>query len=50
MQARVDQLLERNRGGTISTVESQELDEYVRINHLITMLKARALPFLTPAD
>jgi hypothetical protein len=50
MQARVDQLLERNRLGTITTTESQELDEYERINHLITVLKARALPFLTPAN
>lgn len=31
-------------------VESKELDEYVRINHLITMLKARALPYLTPEN
>lgn len=48
MQARVTELLEQNRTGTLTVVESKELDEYVRINHLITMLKARALPYLTP--
>lgn len=50
MQARVEQLLERNRTGVLSTAESRELDEYIRINHLITMLKARALPYLTPEN
>ncbi len=48
MQARVSVLLEKNRAGELSVAESKELDEYVRINHLITMLKARALPYLTP--
>lgn len=50
MQARVTELLEKNRSGILSTGESAELDEYVRINHLITMLKARALPYLTPEN
>ena len=44
MQARVDALLEKSRTDELSNVESNELDEYVRINHLITMLKAGALP------
>lgn len=48
MQTRVTELLERNRTGELSATESRELDEYIRINHLITMLKARALPYLTP--
>ncbi len=46
MQARVDELLQKNRGGVLSQAESEELDEYVRVNHLITMLKARTLPYL----
>lgn len=46
MQARVNLLLEKNQAGTLSEVESKELDEYTRINHLVTMLKARALPYL----
>lgn len=47
MQARVSLLLEKNRADTLSVTESKELDEYLRINHLLTMLKARALPYLT---
>lgn len=47
MQERATELLEKNRAGTLTAIESKELDEYVRINHLITMLKARALPYLT---
>ena len=50
MQTRVTELLEKNRIGTLTASESAELDEYVRINHLITMLKARALPYLTPEN
>ncbi|MCB9136867.1 MAG: hypothetical protein H6642_00810 [Caldilineaceae bacterium] len=46
MQARVTLLLEKNRTDTLSAVETKELDEYMRINHLVTMLKARALPYL----
>ena len=47
MQERVSSLLEKNRIGKLGAVESKELDEYVQINHLITMLKANALPYLT---
>ena len=47
MQARVSALLEKNRSDELTIAESKELDEYVRINHLITMLKAHALPYLT---
>ena len=48
MQERASLLLQKNREGTLTPVEQKELDEYVRINHLVTMLKARALPYLTP--
>lgn len=47
MQTRVSTLLEKNRTDELTAVESKELDEYIRINHLITMLKAHALPYLT---
>lgn len=50
MQERVGELLAKNRIGTLTIGESAELDEYIRINHLITMLKARALPYLTPEN
>lgn len=46
-QAHVSELLEKNREGALTAVEKSELDEYMRINHLVTMLKARALPYLT---
>lgn len=46
MNERVSELLEKNRTGTLTTAESAELDEYIRLNHLITMLKARTLPYL----
>ncbi|MEZ4866961.1 MAG: hypothetical protein R3C14_36905 [Caldilineaceae bacterium] len=48
MQARVSFLLEKNRSGELAVAESKELDEYMRINHLITMLKARGLPLTDP--
>jgi len=50
VQARVNELLAKNRTGTLTPAETRELDEYVRINHLITLLKARALPYLTPTN
>ncbi|MEW5987848.1 MAG: hypothetical protein AB1791_14535 [Chloroflexota bacterium] len=46
MQKRVSELLERNRSDNLTPAEASELDEYLRINHLVTMLKARALPYL----
>ena len=47
IQTHVSELLEKNREGLLTAVEESELDEDMRINHLVTMLKARALPFLT---
>lgn len=47
MQERVQELLEKNRDGRLTAAESAELDEYMRINHLVTMLKARSLSFLS---
>ncbi len=46
MQKRANKLLEKNRAGQLTPAEEKELDEYLRINHLVTMLKARAISFL----
>jgi Cdc6-like AAA superfamily ATPase len=42
-QARLDELLERNREGTLTVEESTELDVYERFEHLVRLLKARVL-------
>lgn len=44
MQECASDLLEKNRSGELTSVESAELDEYVHINDLVSLLKARALP------
>lgn len=41
---RLHTLVEREQAGTISTTEMAELDELERIEHLMIMLKAGALP------
>lgn len=48
MVKRASELLEKNREGRLSAAEETELDEYLRINHLVTMLKAGALSHLNP--
>ncbi|MEI2611152.1 MAG: hypothetical protein V9G20_21180 [Candidatus Promineifilaceae bacterium] len=50
MQARASFLLEKNREGALTELENRELDEYVKINHLVIMLKGGALSFLTGQD
>jgi hypothetical protein len=42
-QARLDELLEKNREGTLTGEESTELDTYERFEHLVRLLKARVL-------
>ena len=42
-QARLDELLEKNREGTLTAEESAELDAYERFEHLVRLLKARVL-------
>ncbi|MCB9434877.1 MAG: hypothetical protein H6668_23195 [Ardenticatenaceae bacterium] len=46
IQAHVSTLLEKNRAGMLTAVEQSELAEYDRINHLVTMFKARTLNYL----
>ena len=50
MQGRLDELLEKSRGDTLTDLEKQELEEYERIEHIVIMLKARALPHLISAS
>ena len=47
MQDRLRYLLSRSNEGNISLEETQELDEYERIEHLIILLKAGNLSYLT---
>lgn len=42
LQSRLHELLDRNREGILSDDESAELDEFSRMNHLMSMLKIRA--------
>ena len=46
MLTRVNELLDKQRATKLSEPEEAELNEYTRINHLVTMLKARALPYV----
>src|SRR5438105_3643630 len=41
-QGRVRQLLEKNRGGTLTAEEEAELDTIESLNHLFALIKARA--------
>lgn len=41
-QTRLEELLEKNRKGTISETESSELDVYEQLDQLMILLKARA--------
>lgn len=47
MQERLRTLLERSKAGELTTQERLELDEYDRIEHLVIMLKAGSLRYLT---
>lgn len=42
VQRRVADLLDRKRDGQLSAEESSELDDFVQIEHLMIMAKARA--------
>jgi len=42
-QKRLSDLLEKNRTATIASMELAELDVYEQLEHLMTLLKARAL-------
>ncbi len=40
--ARVHELLDRNQESALSEAEQEELDEYERLDYLMTLIKARA--------
>jgi len=42
MSRRAHELLEGNRENTLSPAEHAELDEFMRIEHFMTLLKAKA--------
>lgn len=46
MKDRLDVLLDKSRSDTLTELERQELEEYERIEHIVIMLKGRALPYL----
>lgn len=41
-QARVVELLDKNRSNTLTPVEQAELDQYENLDYLMTLVKARA--------
>ena len=47
MQERLQTLLSRSKMGQLTAAEQQELDEYEQIEHLIIMLKAGNLHYLS---
>jgi hypothetical protein len=42
VQQRVAELVERSKEGNISTEEQSELDDYLQLEHIMIMAKARA--------
>lgn len=42
LQARIDELLERNQAGGLSAEEQREWEQYRYVEHLVRMAKARA--------
>ncbi len=41
-QERIDDLLDRNREGTLSSDERQEMETYLIISHVMSLAKAKA--------
>lgn len=41
-QARVTELLDKNRAGTLTSAEQSELDQYESLDYLMTLVKVRA--------
>ncbi len=47
MKQRLCTLISRERSGEITETERKEIEEYERIEHLVIMLKAGSLPYIT---
>jgi hypothetical protein len=45
-RARVAELIERNKEGTLSPDETSELDSYLQLEHIMRLAKARARKYL----
>jgi len=50
MTERLQTLIKHSQARELTLSEQRELDEYERIEHLIIMLKAGSLPYLTKAS
>ena len=46
VQQRVTELVERSEDGSISTEEQSELDDYLQLEHIMIMAKARARQYI----
>lgn len=42
LQERAQYLLDKNRGEGLTAIERQEMDEFLQIDHLMTLVKAKA--------
>lgn len=42
LATRVQELMERNRSGSLTADEQAEMDEFLRMEHFMTMLKLKA--------
>lgn len=42
LQGRIEELLKKNSSGLLSTVERQEMEQYLYVEHLVRLAKARA--------
>ncbi len=49
-QARLEQLLDKNRAAGLATEEASELEAYAQINHVFILLKARARMALSTSN
>lgn len=47
-QSRLNELLEKNRSGTITPKESSELETFEHFEHVVRLLKARVLQSQVP--
>lgn len=47
-QSRLDELLQKNRNGTLSPEETSELDTFEQFEHVVRLLKARVLQSQEP--
>ena len=50
LQERAHALLEKNRAGSLSDAERAEMEEFRQLDHLLTLIKAKAKLKLKAAD